>query len=732
MVDFFAAAQRVISMIMTGSELGLITWLASGGIIYLLRGVSFWIDTLLVKFISSIYGYFMMLLKGTLFNEAVTDKLLANVYVFIGVFVFFRIAMVLIKFIMNPELIADEKAGVNSLIKRVIIGMCGIIVIPLIFDKALELQAAIIEDQLIQQIIIPSDMIDATSKNVDKGGALIGTYVFSGFISPSSKAPEKIKKEYDAALKNGDLSSIDFNSGGFLGVGYTSYDYSYFYLISTFVLGYVLYLMLKYCLDIVVRFFKLLLYQLVAPIAMVEYMVSGSENGVFKNWKTAVLGTYFMLFVRVLAIWFVVFVMSLMTGDFANYTNGSLLTTNDYLLRALIIIGLLAFMMDLPKIVGNIFGIDLEQESSATGLLKSVGGIMKGIGMGALSMGGAAIGGAIGAAGGFQKAGLQNRKERNAAIRDKMSQNPGMSKKDAISSLKASGALHGANASALSSAGTIAKSAGLGALKGIGAAAMGSTSVGKAVQSGYGATTSEMSKDKQKERQQEQEARQEARADARHQELMQANQNAAFERMVNSQIANNPGASRSDIIDSLINTQIDAKLSGLDVGQLTADISGRLTSISDSGVALQPQDVVQNVQQVLSSKLDVSPEDTTQIVNQVLNGASSPTTEQVDQIVNQVVNQAKTTMTPEVTQVVNQVMGKVANGSVSSTTQKVEQVVDSSKVGGSMASIEQDVNLSYNDTPESLLDNVETSIKRKVDTPSDEIETIFDTDHIDG
>lgn len=408
MTDFFAAAQRVISMIMTGTELLFAGWLANGGIIYLLRGISFWIDCTLVNCIGAIYGYFMTLLEGTMFNKAIVDAVMKNVYIFIGVFVFFRIAMLLIKYMINPELIADQKVGTDALIKRVIIGVLGIIFIPTIFNYSMKLQTAIIKDQLIQQLFIPRDMLKKVSDKVTDGGKGIGTTILSGFINPSSKASQKIKNEYKKALEQNDLSSIDFNSGGFLGMGYTSYNYSYFYLVSTFILGYVLYLMLKYCLDIVVRFFKLFLFQLIAPIAMVEYMANGADDGVFKNWKNAVLGSYFMLFTRIMSIWFVLFVMTLMNGQFPTYSGDSLLAKNDYLLKALIMIGLLAFMMDLPKILGNMFGLDLEQESSATGLLKSVGGIIKGVGMGALAAGGAALGGAAGALGGVQKAGFSN------------------------------------------------------------------------------------------------------------------------------------------------------------------------------------------------------------------------------------------------------------------------------------------------------------------------------------
>lgn len=640
MVDFFAAAQRVISMIMTGTEIALGVWLASGGVIYLLRGISFWIDCTLVNCIGAIYDYFMTLLNGTMFNKTIVNAVMKNVYIFIGVFVFFRIAMLLIKYMINPEMIADQKVGTEALIKRVVIGVLGIIFIPTIFDYGMKLQTAIIEDQLVQQLFIPSDMLKEVGKSTANGGKAIGTTILSGFINPSSKASTKIKNEYKKALEQSDLSSIDFNSGGFLGIGYTSYDYSYFYLISTFILGYVLYLMLKYCLDIVVRFFKLFLFQLIAPIAMVEYMANGSDDGVFKNWKSAVLGSYFMLFIRIMSIWFVLFVMTLMNNAIPKYSDGSLLAENDYLLKALIMIGLLAFMMDLPKILGNILGLDLEQESSATGLLKSVGGILKGVGMGALAMGGAALGGAAGALGGFQKAGISNQKNRKAALQSSMQQNQGMNKKQALSNYKSSSAFHSNNAAALKQAGSRATKAGKGALMSMGGAALGATAVGNAIKGGYSNTSGYISKAEAKEEQQAQNKAEKTQA--------------TYRDAVQAQLTKNPEATASDIVDSLLNTEVRAKLSFDDIGDLTKGIQGVVNTSSNV-----PETLCQQVDQKFGQKLGVSSETTEQIVNQVLGGSVDATPAQVQQVVQQVINEAKNNSPSrqEMELVVNQVMG---------------------------------------------------------------------------
>ncbi len=538
MVDFFAAAQRVLSMIMSASEMGLVVWLVQGGIVYLIRGICFWIDTTFVSFIGYIYKYFMTLIEGNLFNEAVVNAVLKNIYLFIGIIVFFRIAMLVVRYLINPELLSDQKVGADKLIYRVIIGALGIILIPTIFDWAIKLQSSIIEDQVIQQIVFPADMLAQVKYNIEDGGAKIGTTVLAGFLNPNQNASQKTQEQYEHALIKGDLSSIDLNTGGFLN-GYSGYEYGYFFIISTLTLGYVLFLMLQYCLDVVVRFFKLFLYQMLAPVAMVEYIVNGSEDGVFKNWKQACLSTYFMLFVRLLAVWFVVFVMTLMNNTFPKYSNGSLLVTKDYLLKALIVIGLLGFMKDLPKLIGQIFGLDLEQESSATGFLKSVGGIAKGLGMSALSAGGAALGGAFGAAKAIQKAGLQNTMQRRSALNKFRDENGGLSKKEAKQqmgmgfagwhnvrkqatekmqadpSLKRKDAkaqvisensklkegrssLKNMSKGAVASSGIETANSMVGAVKGMGSAAAQSTSVGGNIYKGFSGATRNASERKQK------------------------------------------------------------------------------------------------------------------------------------------------------------------------------------------------------------------------------------------
>ena len=366
-------------------------WFILNGIIYILRSLSYFVDSQFVNLIGMIYKYFTLLLKGEMFNEQIVSQLLSSIYVFIGLIIFFRLATVLIKYLVNPETIEQSggsKDGLFSgLVKRIVIGSIMIALIPFIFSTLNRLQVAIVEDNVIQNIFIQNESFKNFNKrHALNGGQYLANYVLAGFIKPVNNSPSSVKMSYEAMKKSANPDLININAGVVPGV-VVKYSYTYYFIVSTFVLFIVFKTMIGYALDIITRFFKTLLYQLMAPIAIVEYMISGS-GGVFEKWKTSVIANYLSLFVRMLSIWFTIFVLSLMTAD--GLPNGNLLKTDDDLLRAIIVLALIAFMKDLPSYVGQIIGFDLRQESSAmsmvsgaaTAVLGAAGaGLMAGTGM---------------------------------------------------------------------------------------------------------------------------------------------------------------------------------------------------------------------------------------------------------------------------------------------------------------------------------------------------------------
>lgn len=388
---------------------------AIGGI--LIRTVSWTFDKLLINFIGSFYKYFEIIINGELLTDSVVKGMMDRVYLLVGVFVVFRLGMLLFNYMLNPSEVMDEKLGVNSLIKRVVLGLILILFMPNIFAFAFRLQEAVLKDQVIERIIMPENHMQKTAEYKGKHGMgkIIGMTVFNGFFSISSSASndKKVETTYNKAMKideNYDLSVIDgIGSGLGGGILYESrgeYAFDYFPIFSTVVLGYVLYLLIQYCLDAVVRSFKLSVLQVIAPVCIVEYMVNGDRNEVFKSWRKAVIATFAMLFMRVASIWFVAYITMLMQPN-SGIESTSLLQTPDNLLKAIIVLGLLAFMMDFPKMISDVFGLDLDQ----SGAVKNVMGKAMGAATAGLAIGGAVAGFGMKAAGatkGTLKGGLTN------------------------------------------------------------------------------------------------------------------------------------------------------------------------------------------------------------------------------------------------------------------------------------------------------------------------------------
>lgn len=736
--DVIATVQNVLSLVLEGTQLGMSLWLISGGLMFLIRNISFIIDLLLINFIGAVYTWFDDLLNGTMFNTEVTNAVMKNIYIFIGVIVFFRLMMVLLKYIVNPELVNDGKVGASNLIKRVIIGMAGIILIPTIFSVANDFQSAFLKDQVIQKILVPEDLIETTKNKVGNAGRYIGTYVLAGFINPSSKASPGEVKAYDLALSKGDLSSIDINAGGFMTLGWSIYKYNYFFFLSTFVLGYVLFLMLKYCLDLVTRLFKLFIYQLLAPVAMIEYMINGSQDGVFKNWRTAVLSTYCMLFIRVFALWFVVFVMTLMSGDLPDdtYVNGSLLNKPDYLLRAIIIVALLAFMMDLPKIVGNIFGLDLEQEGSATGLLNSIkGGFTKIAGAG-LTMGGAMVGGAIGAA----KGGLGSLNALGANKTKAAAQNATGAQKKKL--LKTAAGLQ-ARADKLGTFGTTGKDA----LKGVGSsmikAGMNSNQFTQAAYSGYTSVGDTVKGKADKRKAEQAQEIQEAREQARDEREIARDRRQNMENIYNSPAGKS--MTKDQLHQASVESEINAKLSNVDLSAVAAELDALISKGSKVKVAadlvskevgntlnVAPQQVKRIVQDVYDDSNIAPPDKAQRIVDEVRGSAFDTTMRETEVIVNQVYGNRVMDNVSPVTQTVNQEMGQQVSNVTSNATQTVNQTVGqrtSTNAPDVNQTVYQDVvrrNHQINDVTVNEQRNINTKEEKTVDIRNNRIEHTLD------
>ena len=178
-----------------------------------------------------------------------------------------------------------------------------------------------------------------------------------------------------------------------------NFIFYYSWPLSTIAAAVVILLLINFCLDIGVRSVKLAFLQLIAPIPIISYMDPKSgKDGLFSKWYKMCLSTFISLFVRLLALYFGIYIIS-RVGKLTDVVNGS--EQDNVFVKIFIIIGVLMFIKQLPKILDNLgikidgdgkFSLNpfkkMENEMAGYGLakraVKGTAGAAMGLGMGAV------------------------------------------------------------------------------------------------------------------------------------------------------------------------------------------------------------------------------------------------------------------------------------------------------------------------------------------------------------
>ncbi len=117
-----------------------------------------------------------------------------------------------------------------------------------------------------------------------------------------------------------------------------------------------LYLLLMFCIDIALRSVKLGFLQMIAPIPILSYCDPKSgKDGMFKKWTTMCVKTYLDLFIRLFALYFGIYAITLI-GKFRDVATGEIVS--GWLVSIFMIIGILIFAKKLPEILKESLGLD--------------------------------------------------------------------------------------------------------------------------------------------------------------------------------------------------------------------------------------------------------------------------------------------------------------------------------------------------------------------------------------
>ena len=366
---------------------GLPDW--ASGVLELLIMLVIWINALIYDLAAFLFEIFYTVAEARIFTSADYTRIANSVYLVIGVVALFIISYALLRAIIDPDAASKGNYSAGKIIPNIIISVGLIAFVPVIFNNAYKAQSAVISSGVIPNIIFGGDVSGNTVNedgtfSIKKTGRQMANDVFIGFFVPIDQSvnstnltsfyqsievshcwlaacEEDVFTFYDAkeAVVNRNKSFTLY--GEFAGSMHGKsdehkIDYNFF---LQFVCGcFLVYVIANFCIDMAVRSVKLGYFQIIAPIPILTIMLPGQKK-IFDNWLKNTISTFLDIFIRIAVIYLGVLLINKLPnlGDAWTQSATDANLRFNFWARALLIVGILIFMKQAPKLISDIFGL---------------------------------------------------------------------------------------------------------------------------------------------------------------------------------------------------------------------------------------------------------------------------------------------------------------------------------------------------------------------------------------
>ena len=389
-------------------------------IIPILRSISFFFDSLIYGLITPCYELLIHLANFDLVtgNEFISG-LINRIYIFLGIFMLFKVSFSIIQYIVDPNAFTDKSKGFSKLVTNCLVAIVLLVSVPWIFQKAYEIQYEILSSNIIGNLIMGSQINgneirnDITDKNELSGASTMATDVqflmFSAFfqvngdvfgscaatpilgsIAMAQESAKTCLEDLDTFMSSNDdiggqsitlndffkradgIDRRDFHSFGALATAKKDNQFiiDYIPIISAFAGGYVVLLLITFCVDVALRVLKLAFLQMIAPISIVSYIdpKETMSNSKLHSWIKEAVSTYASLFIRIATIFLVMTLISAIANtifaDTAENSGFLASETTNMFIYIFLVIGAFMFAKQVPQMIENLFGIKMSGQLS--------------------------------------------------------------------------------------------------------------------------------------------------------------------------------------------------------------------------------------------------------------------------------------------------------------------------------------------------------------------------------
>jgi len=329
-----------------------------------ITSLALFLDGVVYNLLAYSYKLFSLMCQLN-FNElyGLIKPLIDRAKALIIVIIMYKVAVALITSLLNPD--QAPKKG-TELIKNIFIAAALLVSYTFIFGVMNELSILVIGSSTNYEFVYLKEIAGVTDGE-DEG--LINRFIFGGktdFDAGSYIALNTLKvflvdttNSNVIEKKIGTGDSIDFTD---LPEVADEVDKSLKYtpIISAICGGYLAYVIIKCAIEIGVRMFKLLVLQLVAPIAIITIVNSGTKGGKFKTFCSTYIQVYIEAFTRIAAMLIVTVLISkfIVNVDalFGITADTDLSWVTGGLLKIITIIAGFKFAQEAPKFIDKLLG----------------------------------------------------------------------------------------------------------------------------------------------------------------------------------------------------------------------------------------------------------------------------------------------------------------------------------------------------------------------------------------
>lgn len=337
------------------------------------QSIMLWIDSVIYWFASQCYQLFIKLAVTQIFSENFFQNFANRIYAILGVFMLFYLAYALLNSIVDPDKLVKGDKSVSKLASNLVISLVILGLLPSIFQYAYRLQNYVLSSNIIGSLIFGTETINPNSETDEamiKFGDAISFLVLNTFINPDNY---NVRVDDSRTWFNVKSEILDYSSyGGIVGLSRSvaygdtpiitnsgegeEVQVEYKVILSSLAGIYLCYIMLSFTLDLGVRVIKLAFCQLIAPIPIILRATPG-KKGTFDKWLKLTLSVYFEVFVRVAIMYIsIYFINAIADADiFDQFFSGGI---QGMLAMVVVILGILTFAKQAPKMISDILGID--------------------------------------------------------------------------------------------------------------------------------------------------------------------------------------------------------------------------------------------------------------------------------------------------------------------------------------------------------------------------------------